>query len=339
MDFNNVTDLLNGMKDYFDSHDIRKADIFQYEELKLSRKPDPRIQELIDKDKYGEYIGRCARGWINSDSSGPKVNDITFYLRPDGRIAGVWNTINRMIDTYEIFDYHDGYYTGAMYSLMGRMEHHMNFVYYIVNGDGKVIEMFSINGGVIALNSEYVTVTETVIDYEGDETVLKSSRDYKFKKSGEDYELMREFDNTVTHSPEKRVFDNQHGLCRELKKAVKECGTLEEVVNAFFDVIKTAKENPEEEVTYTAGTSPYKELGLPSGPLFTLMRWTPSEDDEYYQLQLNVDFDIKNEKIPYDNKNDVEGVDALRESVLNSDSFKALKDKKIKKIKVEVVET
>ena len=339
MDFNNVTDLLNGMKDYFDSHDIRKADIFQYEELKLGRKPDPRIQELIDKDKYGEYIGRCARGWINSDSSGPKVNDITFYLMPDGRIAGVWNTINRMIDTYEIFDYHKGYFTGAMYSVMGRMEHHMNFVYYIVNGDGKVIEMFSINGGVIALNSEYVTVTETVIDYEGDETVLKSSRDYKFKKSGEDYELMREFDNTVTHSPEKRVFDNQHGLCRELKKAVKECGTLEEVVNAFFDVIKTAKENPEEEVTYTAGTSPYEELGLPSESLFTLMRWTPSEDDEYYQLQLNVDFDIKNEKIPYDNKNDVEGVDALRESVLNSDSFKALKDKKIKKIKVEVVET
>lgn len=339
MDFNNVTDLLNGMKDYFDSHDIRKADIFQYEELKLGRKPDPRIQELIDKDKYGEYIGRCARGWINSDSSGPKVNDITFYLMPDGRIAGVWNTINMMIDTYEIFDYHKGYFTGAMYSVMGRMEHHMNFVYYIVNGDGKVIEMFSINGGMIALNSEYVTVTETVIDYEGDETVLKSSRDYKFKKSGEDYELMREFDNTVTHSPEKRVFDNQHGLCRELKKAVKECGTLEEVVNAFFDVIKTAKENPEEEVTYTAGTSPYEELGLPSESLFTLMRWTPSEDDEYYQLQLNVDFDIKNEKIPYDNKNDVEGVDALRESVLNSDSFKALKDKKIKKIKVEVVET
>ena len=339
MDFNNVTDLLNGMKDYFDSHDIRKADIFQYEELKLGRKPDPRIQELIDKDKYGEYIGRCARGWINSDSSGPKVNDITFYLMPDGRIAGVWNTINRMIDTYEIFDYHKGYFTGAMYSVMGRMEHHMNFVYYIVNGDGKVIEMFSINGGMIALNSEYVTVTETVIDYEGDETVLKSSRDYKFKKNGEDYELMREFDNTVTHSPEKRVFDNQHGLCRELKKAVKECGTLEEVVNAFFDVIKTAKENPEEEVTYTAGTSPYEELGLPSGSLFTLMRWTPTQDDEYYQLQLNVDFDIKNEKIPYDNKNDVEGVDALRESVLNSDSFKALKDKKIKKIKVEVVET
>ena len=69
------------------------------------------------------------------------------------------------------------------------------------------------------------------------------------------------------------------------------------------------------------------------------MRWTPSEDDEYYQLQLNVIFDIKDEEIPYDNKNDVEGAEALRESVLNSDSFNALKEKKIKKVTVEVVET
>lgn len=339
MDFNNVTELLNGMKEYYDSHDIRRSDIFQYEELKLGRNPDPRIKELVDKDKYGEYIGRCTRGWLNTDNSGPKVNDITVYLMPDGRIAGVWNCINRMIDAYEIFDYHEGYYTGAMYSLMGRMEHHMNFVYYIVNGDGRIIEMFSIYGGMSALNSEYVTITETVIDYEGDETVLKSSRDYKFKKTGEDYELLREHDNTVTHSPEKRVFDNQHGLCRELKKAVKSCNTLEEIVNTFFDVIKTAKENPEEEISYTAGSSPYEALGITSGPLFTLMRWTPSEDDEYYQLQLNVIFDIKDEEIPYDNKNDVEGAEALRESVLNSDSFNALKEKKIKKVTVEVVET
>ena len=339
IDFNNVTELLNGMKEYYDSHDIRNSDIFKYEELKLGRNPDPGIKDLVDRDKYGEHIGRCARGWISSDTGTPKVNSISFYRMPDGRLAGVWNSIGGMMDAYEIFDHHDGYFTGAMYNIMGRMEHHMNFTYYIVNKEGRVIEMFSIYGGTAALVSEYVTVTETVIDYDGDETVLKSSTDYKFKKTGDGYELLNEYDNTVTHSPEKRVFDNQHGLCRELKKAVKKCGTLEEVVNAFFDVIKTAKENPEEEISYTAGSSPYAELGLPQDSFFTLMRWTPTEDDEYYQLQLNVTFDLKGEKIPYDSKNDVEGAEALRESVLNSESFKALKDKKIKKINVEVIET
>jgi hypothetical protein len=37
--------------------------------------------------------------------------------------------------------------------------------------------------------------------------------------------------------------------------------------------------------------------------------------------------------------NDVEGVDALWNDVLHSESFNTLKDKKIRKVKVELVET
>lgn len=341
MDFNNVYDLLNGMRVYYDSHDIRKSDIFQYESLKLNRNPDPRIKLLIDKDKYGEYIGRCTRGWLSSDTPGmPSPNRITFYLMPDGRLAGVWNCINGMIDAYEIFDYHDGYYTGAMYSIMGSMENHMNFVYYIVNNEGKVTEMLSIYGGMAVIDSENVTVTRTIIDYEGDETVLKSSTDYRYKRTGDGFKLVKETDNTAEPSYEERVIDDQKDLCKVLKKAVKKCSTLEELVDTFFDTIKTAEENPEVEVSYAAGTNPYA-MFVPGGSecIFNLMRWTPTEDDEYYQLQLNVTFDLKDEEIPYESMNDVEGVDALWNDVLHSESFNTLKDKKIRKVKVELVET
>ena len=341
MDLNNVSDLLNGMKAYYDSHDIRKSDIFQYESLRLNRDPDPRIKILVDKDKYGEHIGRCTRGWLSSDTPGlPSPNRLTFYLMPDGRLAGVWNCINGMIDAYEIFDYHDGYYTGAMYNIMGSMESHMNFVYYILNGEGKVTEMLSIYGGMVVIDSENVTITRTILDYEGDETILKSSTDYRYKRTGDRFKLVSEIDNTAEPSYEGRVIDNQKELCKELKKAVKKCSTLEELVDTFFDTIKTAEENPEEEVSYTAGTNPYA-MFVPGASecIFNLMRWTPTEDDEYYQLQLNVIFDLKDEEIPYESMNDVDGVDALRDAVLHSESFNALKDKKIRKVKVELVET
>ena len=342
MDFTNVSELLNGMKEFYDSHDIRKSDLFFNEALKLNKNPDPRIKTLIDKDKYGEYIGRCARGWLSSDTPGLfSVNRITFYLMPDGRLAGVWNNISGMSDAYEIFDYHEGYYTGAMYSILGSMESHMNFSYYIVNGEGKVTEILSIYGGMVVIDSANVTVTRTVIDYEGDETILKSSTDYRFKRNGEGFKLVKETDNTIQSSEDDRIIDDQRGLCRELKKAVKSCGTLEELVNVFFETIKTAEENPEEEVSYTAGMNPYSKLipGAGNECLFNLMRWTPAEDDEYYQLQLEVTFDLHDEEIPYDNMNDVDGVDELRKNVLNSESFKALKDKKIRKVKVGLVET
>ena len=69
------------------------------------------------------------------------------------------------------------------------------------------------------------------------------------------------------------------------------------------------------------------------------MRWTPTEDDEYYQLQLNVRFELDDEKIPYDNINDENDVEGMKDRVLETDSFKALAGKKIKKIEVDLVET
>ena len=67
------------------------------------------------------------------------------------------------------------------------------------------------------------------------------------------------------------------------------------------------------------------------------MRWTPQEDDEFYQLQMNISLDTGDGKIPYDNMMD-DGGD-LKEKVFLSESFKALKDKKILGVDIEVIET
>ena len=341
MDFNNVSELLNGMKEYYDSHDIRNSSLFVYDAYKVDEETDPRIKSLIDKDKYGEYIGRCMRDWLATDGPGqPKINDITVYLKPDGHIAGVWNSIGGFSDSYEVFFYRNGYYTGAMYSVIGNFETNNSFTYYIVNDEGKVTEMINIYGGMVALTSQYVTITKTVLDYDGDETIMKSSEDYRYKKTDKGYELFAEEDNMdESFKDEDRVIDNQKALCKKLKKAVKSCSTLEEIVNTFFDIIKTAKENPEEEISYTAGANPFAAFMGSDGCMFNLMRWTPTEDDEYYQLSLDVVFEELDIKVPYDNMNDVEGADALKKDVLNSESFKALKDKKIRDIVVEVIET
>jgi hypothetical protein len=69
------------------------------------------------------------------------------------------------------------------------------------------------------------------------------------------------------------------------------------------------------------------------------MRWTPTEDDEFYQLQLNVEFDTEGKTIPYDVMNDADGKDELQKAILGSRSFMAFKDKKIKRVTVEVIET
>lgn len=338
MDFSNVSELLEGMKTFCDSINDRISELFSYDDFKLSKDPDPRLKALVDKDKYGEYLGQVIKSWTDTNDS-MNVNRITVYLRSDDRVAGVWNNIGGMFDSYELFEYHGGYHTGAMCNFMGQAGQCMKFTYYIEDDEGRVVEMLSIYGGMISYDSDTILITRMLLGYDGDETVLKSSVTLRYKRTDDGFKVLDEEDNLAVNDLPDRVIDDQKDLYKTLKKRVKACKTLEDIVETFFDVISEAEENPEEEVTYTAGTYPLNYLPGLDGVMFNLMRWTPTEDDEYYQLQINVTFDIEDEEIPYDNMTDVDGVDELKNSVLDSDSFQALKDKKIKKAEVELVET
>ena len=336
MDLNNIDEIIKNMEDYMASHSLRDNDLMNCDEYVLGSGSNPLIDKLIKDDKYGEYLGR----YWNSVSSSPDFRSnskITFFVRQDGRLGGIWNRIGGMLDNYEIFDYYDGYFVGTRYLVMGRNVKPMLFAYYILDGDkvSEIMEMF------IAVK-ERAVVNHFEFDYLGDIASLRSETRKIYEETPYGYSLVKQIVPDEDEVPEdfERVIDDQQDLCRQLKKAVKDCNDLEGLVNTFFDVIRTAEYNPEEEISYTAGTSPiYIDTGFGPEVIFNLMRWTPAEDDEFYQLQLEVEFDTCGETIPYDVMNDADGKDELQKAILGSRSFMAFKDKKIKRVTVEVIET
>ncbi|MBR2523100.1 MAG: hypothetical protein IKE53_01520 [Clostridiales bacterium] len=336
MDFSNIGQIVQTALDHMATHDIYKADLMSCDSTVLGRNTDERILKLIELDKHGEYLGR----YWHTMSSSPDYksnNKITFFIRKDGKPGGIWSSIMGMIDTYEVFDYYDGYYVGTRYMVMGRNVSPMFFAYYVTDGDRvkEIIELY-----VTGL-PETARITRIALEYEGETAAAVSALHQSFRSSDGGYVLTNENDMLDSGSgvPDSsdRVIDDQEALCSELRKRTKKCETLEDYVNAFFEVIATAKENPEEEVSYTAGTNPIRFPGIGNECFFNLMRWTPQEDDEFYQLQMNISLDTGDGKIPYDNMMD-DGGD-LKEKVFLSESFKALKDKKILGVDIEVIET
>ncbi|SCW65810.1 hypothetical protein SAMN02910456_02427 [Ruminococcaceae bacterium YRB3002] len=338
MDFNDVEQLVKSKDEYLKTHDLKDCDLFRYDEIKLTRNPEPRISSLTDRDRYGEYLG-CFWHSVSSSPDFMRDNSITFYLRKDDRPAGVWSRLCGMIDNYEIFEYYDGYFTGARYMVMGNNITCMSFAYYVLDGDRvtEIIELFE------SQIRPSVSIKRMKLDYQEGETVLKEASLTVYNCSSGGYEKVLEQDLTEAAEERcddaERVIDDQQDLCDRLTREVDESMDLEEIVEKFFDVVRGAVENPEEELTYTAGTNPFTIPGCKPECLFCLMRWTPAEDDEYYQLQLNVEFDAGDEKIPFDNLTYDAGDGDLRDAVLASGSFKALKDKKILSVNIEVVET
>lgn len=340
MDFNNIEQLVGGMTGYLATHDLKNADLIKYDTYILGKDKDERIEHLMEIDKYGEYLGRYWNSMSNT-SNFKDDSEITFFIRPDGHMAAVWCRIHGMIDLYELFDYYDGYYVGARYMAMGKNVNCMMFAYYVTSGHkvSQIIEMIG------ADPSESVMINRYSFEYDGDAANLVSAvregykcvkGSYKLKSQAD--LLEEDADGDGDGSREDRVIDDQKELCKKLKEKAKDCETLEDYVNAFFEVISVAADNPEEDVSYTAGTNPFALPGMKPECMFNLMRWTPQEDDEYYQFQMEIKLDVGDEKIPYDNMYRDYDTD-FRAQVLESESFNALKDRKILKVNIQVIET
>lgn len=345
MDFQNVNELLNGMNEYLDSHDITKVDLMQYDAFEVNGNPDSRLKALMDKDKHGEYLGRYYHSAISSPYDPHVPTSLTVYLDSVDRPMGVWNRIGGFIDNYEIFEYHDGYYTGACYMVMGGHVTPSHFSYY-VQKDGRVSEIHSVFGSMMDVAT--VIVSRFEFEYDGDTTILKTAFNCinDLKEDGT-YDLRRKDDLLLPPKSEKKIggkdrkkIDNQEKLAEKLHQAVNDQMTLEELVEAFFAVVGKAKPVEDEMLQYTAGDYP-KDLGPFTPPCsFILMRQTPAADDEFFQLNLEVGFEIpEGEKIPYDFRCFEEGDEDLKEFVLNSKSYNALKDKPISYVQVYVDET
>ena len=150
-----------------------------------------------------------------------------------------------------------------------------------------------------------------------------------------------EYDVARINNSEKKTkvkTDNQKSLCKKLEKKIDQDMSLDEAIQAFFDVVAEAKPNDEEMLLYEVGC--YSVDSDSKACMFCLVRQTPSPDGEFYQMHLELQYDICDE---VRSLNECEwhekGDDDLQEYVKKSEAYKVLKDKQIKRISVWVDET
>ena len=186
MDFSNIDEVMDNMRSYLDSHSLKDNDLMGCDEYVLGEGSNEKIDKLMELDKYGEYLGRYWNS-ISSDNKLRSNSKITFYVRKDGRLGGVWNRIGGMIDNYEIFDHYDGYFVGVRYMVTGRNVKPMLFACYVLDGD-KVSEILEI---LIAVEDKAV-VNHFRFDYLGDNVSLRSETRKIYEKTPYGYILVKQ---------------------------------------------------------------------------------------------------------------------------------------------------
>ena len=124
-------------------------------------------------------------------------------------------------------------------------------------------------------------------------------------------------------------------MIEKLRGAVALCNTLEEVVNAFFDVVACNCNNGE--IEYIGGKVPaiYNQPGCK----FMLQYSRELEDGEFYQLSMDAKLDAEDKTFPYDHKIYDEKDGDLRVYILNSELFKKLNEMTVVNIDVYDAET
>ena len=175
MEFDNIDQIIAHAQEHLETHDIRKTDLVSCDTTVLGKNLDPKIKRLTELDKYGEYLGR----YWHTMSSSPNYqngNKITFFIRKDGKLGGIWSSIMGMIDTYEVFDHYDGYYVGTRYMVMGSNVSPMFIAFYITEGDNvkEIIEMSPIG------LPDTVHVTRIALDYGGETATASSAVQQKY---------------------------------------------------------------------------------------------------------------------------------------------------------------
>lgn len=186
MDFSNIDEVMGNARSYLDSHSIKDNDLMSCDKYVPGEGSNEKIDKLIELDKYGEYLGRYWNS-ISTDRDLRSNSKITFYVRPDGRLGGVWNRIGGMLDNYEIFDHYDGYFVGTRYVVAGRNVKPMLFAYYVLDGD-KVSEILEI---FVAVEGRSV-VNHFRFDYLGDNALLRSENRKIYEETPYGYSLVKQ---------------------------------------------------------------------------------------------------------------------------------------------------
>lgn len=342
--------------DYYSSIESSDSIVGDYDSNKKISSQSPSFSEIVSKDIQGDTIGVNLNSKLNLYGKLPENEDYYLVYDESNRLEATLSyskTVERSkMYSAEVFEYEKDIRYGRKESLLMGFLNNEGFSYCrFVNGI--VSEILKVNGGFDGKNNndvfklrlpQVIKVTHIVFDGTESRTITsKILYTLKLMKAASSsvYKIKYEYDE-LNPSPslphKKRVIDNQKKLGKKLEKTIKPDITLVGAVDAFFDVIAEAKPNEEEMLLYEVGC--YSFNGNSKEYHFCLVRQTPKRGDEYFQMHMELVFEAG------DNEGRLNecmwhevGDDNLREYVIQSEAYTALKDNEILKINVWVDET
>lgn len=334
--------------DYYDSVNCAKRlndDLGQYDKYKVSNKrtlaANPFLVELIENDKYGDKVGDVFRFKLDNKSfSDGHIRCL--YFDSNKRLVAFKEHDSSFRKPDKLYDIEKFEYCGSI--RYGRCEH--KCLSFILNGGftyyrydhGNIKEILHVAGGFggfgcggvseLRLPKE-LNAIHTVFDG-SDERIILSKTKYILKliTKQKEYRIKEQYDMLAPPEFEpvkKRVIDTQKRLSKTLAKRITSETTLDQAVNAFFEVVSQAKPNEEAmllfEVGYNSGENDSCSVGL--------LRQTPTREDEYYQMHMELVFEGGELDASFEESEWREyGEDDLKEYILQSKAYKALMKKK-----------
>ncbi len=294
------------------------------------------------------FVSGCKRGRLIK-KPGEYFDGFTYYFSADNEIS--------LIDTYcslELLIREDDYVFGIYYWKSQESDYFLLSRITVAHYKDKLIRSYSEyivtlydiwkemnpkdNMRIYTDSEEYLYSDEAVPTIE---KIFSKHMDYNCIDRIDKVISSYEHDVTRINNSEKKTkvkTDNQKSLCKKLEKKIEQDMSLDEAIQAFFDVVAEAKPNDEEMLLYEVGC--YSVDSDSKACMFCLVRQTPSPDGEFYQMHLELQYDICDE---VRSLNECEwhekGDDDLQEYVKKSEAYKVLKDKQIKRISVWVDET
>lgn len=298
------------------------------------------------------YIGGTKRGHLIK-KPGKYFNGYVYCFLED-QLQIVKELVDGKDRRIIFLEYEGNFCYGYCFDYLGKLEPNRCFAYEM---DGKIAVGFKtfsyyphndmlkediiryekyiyINGVLSAID-----VKETLFDFESETERLLSEDVYDFF-TGEFWVPSRCAAKDIDQDNNRSnvVYDNQKKLTKKLERKIKNVSSLDQAIKTFFDVVSKASPNAGAMILYEVGCYPADENT--KAFMFYLIRQTPSEEGEYYQMILQLQYGFSNELCSISEYEWRDSSDSdLYEYVMKSEAYNVLKDKKIKNIRVWADET
>lgn len=324
------------------------------DESVLATHPD--IAEMIVRDQYGEGIGPAFRSELDLQKyclPDPKEKRYLLYDREYRLVAFRRFTDpmrpDRLYDI-EVFEYNgDIRYSRSAGCVTCGEENH-GFSYYRYQ-NGHVAELLNVIGNFGGYGNEDPFALElpsslqvnhfAFSDAPEHELIRKDHYELSYSKPSGRYMIGKRYDwlNPLPQKePAKRVIDTQKRLRNTLTKKVSGKTTLSDAVKCFFEVIAGAKPNDEEMLLYEVGFN-RREDGSDMCYV-SLVRQTPTKQDEYYQLHLELKYEVRDRDVSLKDCIWHEpGDEDLKEYIFSSAAYRMYKDRVAETVEIWVDET